>query len=259
MRRVLVPPNALHGEAVILTDPQELHHLLRVLRVKSGDQVECFDGAGNRFLGRVSRCRVREVVVTLERRWQEPMPVLRVTLAQALIKPDRFEWAVQKATELGVDRIVPLMAARTVVRLRADEADRKRLRWERIAREAATQCGRATLPQLDAPQPFAAFAAGLDASRPALVATLAVPTRPLHEAWDGSAGSITIAIGPEGDFTQDEVRLAQRHGAAAVSLGIYTLRSETAALAALAMVQYQQMMRTHTMRTRKDSGVACHP
>ena len=248
MPRVLIPPGALQGDTAIVTDPRELHHLLHVLRVKPGDRLECFDGAGRRAWGRVSRCTAKELVVALERIGQEPATDLHVTLAHALIKPDRFDWAVQKATELGVNRIVPLITQRTTVRLPADGADRKVARWERIVREAAKQCGCATLPLVESPQRFADFASGLDTGGAALLATLEAPTTPIAEALEPLGRQLTLLIGPEGDFTREEVLLGQRHGAKPVSLGVQTLRSETAAVAALAMVRYQQMM-----DQRKDS------
>lgn len=242
MRRVLVPPDALRGDIATVTDPQELHHLLRVLRVKPGDPIECLDGAGARARGTIRRCRADQIVIALEERLAEPVVALRVTLAQSLIKLEHFDWAIQKATELGVDRIVPLITARTVVKIRAEGAERKRLRWQRIAAEAAKQCGRARLPQIDAPQPFAAFAEGIEAGQLTLLATLAGSTVPMAQALRDAGACLTIAIGPEGDFTPEESRLAQRRGAVAVSLGAHTLRSETAAVAALAMVQYHQMI-----------------
>ena len=252
MHRVLISSDALQRGTAILADPREIHHLVRVLRAKPGDSVECFDGAGQRAWGTIGRCSAREVVIALSRCQQDAAPSLHVTLAQALIRVERFEWAIEKATELGVDRIVPLLTQRVTVRMRAEGADRKRARWERIAREAAKQCGRARLPVVDAVQPFDVFAATLEPGRGViLLATLEVPTRPLAEALEPMGERVTLLIGPEGDFTRDEALVGQRHGAILVSLGSHTLRAETASLAALAMVRYQQMIMVQ--QTRKGS------
>jgi 16S rRNA (uracil1498-N3)-methyltransferase len=166
-------------------------------------------------------------------------------LAQALIKPERFEWVVQKATELGVDRVMPVVTARTVVRLGPDQAKHKVARWQRIAREAAKQCGRAKVLRIDTAQPFDQFAPALARYPGVLMPTLLVRAIPLKEGLESikEMASVMALIGPEGDFTRDEVALAQRYGARPVSLGHLTLRSETAAIAMLAILQ-------HTLGTR---------
>jgi 16S rRNA (uracil1498-N3)-methyltransferase len=161
-------------------------------------------------------------------------------LAQALIKPERFDWVVQKATELGVDRVTPLVTERTLVRPMRDSAQRKLTRWQRIAREAAMQCGRSSIPAIDVAQPFDQFAPSLARYSLVLMPTISVTARPLNAELEGlkeAAAAMTL-IGPEGDFTLEEVALAQRYGARAVSLGRLTLRSETAAIATLAILQH---------------------
>ena len=149
MVRVLT--SSREGERVIL-QKDELHHLVRVRREKEGSLFEALDLEG----GVAYRCRLcredkhwfGQIVETLT---NDVEPSLRVTLAQALIKKDKFEWVIQKATELGVSRIIPLITYRTEVRLN-EFRERKRLqRWHRISAEAVKQCGRTKLPQLDPP------------------------------------------------------------------------------------------------------------
>jgi len=176
-----------------------------------------------------------------ERATERPQ-ALAVTLGQSLIQPERFEWVIQKSTELGVDRIIPLLTQRTTVRrLSQEQASKKLARWQRIATEAAKQCGRSRLARIDAPQELAA---ALNASSGAeirvLIATLVGATRPLRSELASLQGCarVLVLIGPEGDFTAEEVALARRAGAHPVSLGRLTLRSETAAIAILAVLQH---------------------
>ena len=169
-------------------------------------------------------------------------------LAQALIRQERFDWVIQKATELGVERIVPLMTAHTVIRPAKGQWPRKVVRWRLIAEEAAQQCGRSTVPAIDTPVPFARFVPSLVRRTGVVMPTLAVASTPLSrqlERWKGADAAIAL-IGPEGDFTRDEAVLAQRYGASLASLGQLTLRAETAAIVTLALLQ-------HTMGTRSVS------
>jgi 16S rRNA (uracil1498-N3)-methyltransferase len=237
---VFVPPHAVTGERITITDPDELHHLLRVRRIRPGEGVECFDGTGRSYLGRIERCGRREAVVRIEQRREGRSWSTRILLGQALIPPEPFEWVVQKATELGADELVPLVTERSVVRPPAQRGERKALRWQRIAREAAKQCGRSTIPRIHPPRPFGEFARTLDRVPLSLIPTLAEGTAALRAALEGvrAPDSLAVLIGPEGDFTPAEVELARRHGARPVSLGPLTLKSETAAVAVLAILRH---------------------
>lgn len=238
--RCMVSAEAIRGSRVVVRDPQEIHHILRVLRARIGDRVECLDGRGSRYEGSVIRCARREIVIGLDHRGPEEVVLpLQLTLAQALIRAERFEWLIQKATELGVTRVAPLMTKRTVIRPMVERSEHKLLRWRRIAKEASKQCGRPNLPSIDPPQPLEGFLPTLQGSD-ALIATLSGEPRPLAEALKPmrTQASLAILIGPEGDFTREEVACAERCGALPVSLGSLTLRSETAALAMLAIVRY---------------------
>ncbi len=221
-----------------MREPERVHHLVRVLRVKLGEMLECFDGRGHGYRGPITHVNHSAVTVDIAERRQEPPPRVPVTLAQALIKPEQFEWAVQKATELGVARILPLVCARSVAQ--GTGASEQRLtRWRRIAEEAAAQSGRCTVPVLEIPQEFhEALDAGASGLR--LLLTLAEPGTSLRALAPQvtAAQAVTILIGPEGDFTPEEVAVAKRSGARVVSLGQATLRSETAAVAVLALVQH---------------------
>jgi len=179
------------------------------------------------------------VTVSIDQQADDPSPRVRLTLAQSLIKPERFAWVIQKATELGVAEIIPVLTSRTTVQPRVTDGTHRLERWRRIAEEAAAQCGRATVPTIASPQPFDTFLKTLNGCT-VLLLTLAEPGPPLVQyvgELDGSH-AVVVLIGPEGDFTPGEVALAKEHGARIAQLGHATLRSETAAVAALAILQH---------------------
>ena len=236
--RVLVPAEAVQGDVVTITEPGRVHHLSDVLRVKVGERLACFDGEGRAWIGPLIRRARRELTVQIEERVTEPDAACRIRLLQALIKPERFDWLVQKATELGVDRIVPVMTARTQARLPQGRAAEKTKRWQRIAEEAAAQCGRLRLPMIEPPQPFERLWTSREHAEWAIIPTLAVEAAPLREVLlsQGRVAEAAVWIGPEGDFTEAEVETAVAHGARPVSLGTRVLKSETAALVTLAVL-----------------------
>jgi len=240
MQRILVPPGTLHAGDVVIRDPGEVHHCVRVRRVQPGDEVECFDGQGRSGRGRVVRAGAREVVVSVAEVRDGAQPAGGLHVAASLIRPSRFDWMIEKLTELGTARITPLVTERTTIRPGRYEATGRLARWRRLAAEAAKQCGGDTVPVIDAPEAFDTFLKGLPAPARVLIPTLAVDAPPLRTAAAGLAGAgmLTVLIGPEGDFTAGEVAAAQARGAQPVSLGRRTLRSETAAIAAAAVLQH---------------------
>ena len=239
MRRVLIPPEAVQGRRVTIDNPSTLHHLRHVLRLKAGDRLECFDGCGRVYRGSIIRSTRREFLIESERESTASVPLLRITLAQSLIRPERFEWILQKATELGAERILPTMTSRTTVRLSQGQGRLRIARWRRIVEAAATQCGRATLPLLEDPQPFERVLGHLGGQE-GLLLTLTEDGASLAEwlRWLQPPAAVMVLIGPEGDFSPEEVARARRHGAHPVRLGSSILRSETAALATLAILQH---------------------
>lgn len=238
MHRILIPPSAIRDDQITVTDRGALHHLVRVLRAKRGETLECFDGRGHGYRGPITHVDPSAVTMDIAQRRQEPPPRVPVTLAQALIKPEQFEWAVQKATELGVARILPLVCARSVAH-GTGASDQRLTRWRRIAEESTAQSGRCTVPVLESPCEFRQAVETADAGVKLLL-TLAEPGAPLSAVAPQvrAATAVTVLIGPEGDFTPEEVAVAKRSGAHVISLGQATLRSETAAVTMLALVQH---------------------
>jgi 16S rRNA (uracil1498-N3)-methyltransferase len=211
------------------------HRLARVLRLGVGDAIELFDGSGRVWPGVIAATDTRLVRVALAPP-SVGLPEPPTVLFAALVRPNRFEWLLEKATELGATAIRPLLTARTAVR--ADEIGRSRLdRWRRIAVEAVEQCGRVTVPALHEPATLA------EALRHA-AGRLVVAAEPAHGRAEplgaivrGVADRpVTLVIGPEGGLTAEEVRAVLDAGGCAASLGPLTLRAETAAVASLAIV-----------------------
>lgn len=236
--RFFVDPVWLRGDEILIDDPSLLHQWTRVLRMTAGDRVLLLDGKGMAAVVQftaIDRRRAQGYVLT--RCYAGGELSIAIDLYLALIRPERFEWALQKAVELGARRIIPVAFARS---LSGDRIDTHRLmRWQRIATEAAEQSGRGRLPEVSAPQPFsAAVVAGGRADL-----ALMLDEQAEHHLRDivtspTSLRQIAIISGPEGGIDPRERRAAIDHGFVAVSLGPRILRAETAPLAALAMLQY---------------------
>jgi 16S rRNA (uracil1498-N3)-methyltransferase len=205
---------------------EEFHHSVRVVRVREGEEVELFDSAGNAAKGVVERLeRDRAVIAAGERIASRESP-LALNLAMSIVQLEKFELVLQKATELGVRSIVPLVTDR--IELRPERYAGKAERWAKIVFEAVKQSGRTAVPFLEAPVPFAEAIA-----RPGVRILLdaeAVPT-PI-ERLDAA----TLFIGPEGGWSDEEMELARHSGCAFQRLGPRRLRAETAAIAAVVLL-----------------------
>lgn len=239
MPRVFVSPEAVSQETILINDAGTVHHLMRVLRLRAGDRLECCDGTGRVYVGTVTRVAERALRVAVERQTIEAPPQPPVLLAQALIKPDRFEWVLEKATELGIARIVPLITARTTIRHPSAAGSARVARWRRILGAASAQCARSIVPSLETPQLFERVVTSLQATY-ALLPTLAEESPSVNHYLPevSTAAHVALLIGPEGDVTPEELCLAKQHGVRTTWLGRLTLRSETAAIAALTLIQH---------------------
>jgi 16S rRNA (uracil1498-N3)-methyltransferase len=213
------------------------HHLVHVLRARAGDTVVLFDGRGSEAEARVVRLWPTELLLQVGEVRRAGRAPVAVGLLVALLKGEKMDWVVQKATELGTARIVPVAAANAVVKLDEARGASRRERWERIAREAARQCGRADVPEIAEVVPFAEALAGatgwrllLDERERGVSLRTLVPAPPPR--------AVTVAVGPEGGFTPDEVAAGRAAGFAPCGLGPRVLRAETAAIAALAVVGF---------------------
>ncbi len=227
MHRCLVRTDALLADTCSL-DREAAHHLHTVLRVRPGAPIMLFDGCGHTRAAIISTAdRHGLVLTTTEPAREQPRPACAITLFACVSKGARMDWTIEKATELGAARIVPVISARTVSR--PSDATR----WARIAEEAARQCGAAWLPAIPAPLPFDAALALATQTLPLFAAVLTPEARPLRDALDAFCTPPAAAgwfVGPEGDFTSAELAALTDGGAIPVSLGPQTLRAETACL-----------------------------
>jgi 16S rRNA (uracil1498-N3)-methyltransferase len=225
----------------------DAHHIQNVLRQKTGDEILLCSSSGLEHICRIKEFLPGQVILSVESsRVNQTEPAYHVTLYQGLAKGDKLDMIVQKAVELGVFRIVPVKCQRSVVQLDPADAARKTARWSRIAAAAAKQCGRGRIPQVAEPLDFTAAVA--EASQAAIrllpwEAERKQGIRAFLEKWPEEANkqplTISLIIGPEGGFTEDEAALAVQSGFQAVTLGQRILRTETAGLAVLAMLAYR--------------------
>lgn len=237
--RFFVAPDSFSGDCVRVADAELARQLARVLRLGAGDRVLLLDGLGLAYeveLSELDRDSVLGRVVASEAAAE---PALALTLYVALLRPERFEWVLQKGTELGVRRFVPVQFARS---LPADRADGKKAeRWRRIIREAAEQSCRGRLPELEAPQSFAAACAAASAADLALLLWegQASPLRDLLRRAGDPPASVAVISGPEGGIAAQELTAAEERGIIPASLGPRIVRAETAPIAAAAAICYE--------------------
>lgn len=236
-RRFFVPQDAIR-DGIANLPPDQAHHLRDVLRLGSGEIVEIFDGAGRGYVGEVdltgSGISVRNLQSVASKSIQT-----RLILATALIKPAKFEWTLQKATELGVHEIIPLRTRLSNIEIADGKIPFRLERWDRIVKEAAKQSRRLDTPRIHAPKPFHDFLAVQKSSSCARFLFY----EQAADLWRPVQGSryeeIVLCIGPEGGWEASEIEQARTAGFEIFSLGPWTLRAETAAVAAVSIIQYQ--------------------
>ena len=228
--------------AMELALPDDLAHQARdVLRLASGDTLRLLDGAGGEYPATITAMDRKRVMVRVgERVAGRADPTVRVVLCQGMLKAAKYEWVLQKGTELGVAAFVPLLCERAVAATE-EASESKRRRWAKIVAEALEQCGGSRLPELAAPRPLMHALAGMPPGTVAMMPWEEAAARPLRAALlDAAAAAggvasvseVRLFIGPEGGFSPGEVALAARAGAIPVTLGPRILRAETAAIAA---------------------------
>jgi 16S rRNA (uracil1498-N3)-methyltransferase len=211
-------------------------HLARVLRLREGAAVIAFDGRGGEFRCEVLSVKGEEVRVRVGPRMSSlPESPLRITLVQAVSRGERMDWTLQKATELGVRTIVPVLSARSVVRLDERQSEKKLRHWQAIVASACEQCGRSIVPEVRMPQEFPRYLAGTPRDGQRFVLS---PSGPASLAGLTSVGPrVELLIGPEGGLDDAELARAADAGFAPVRLGPRVLRTETAGIVALTVLQ----------------------
>jgi len=228
---------------IILSDYTQLHHLRDVLRIKPLQQAAVFDNSGNEYIVRVLEIGARAVKLEIKERRPVKEPGLKITVACAIPKKVKMDDIVDKLTQLGVECIIPLQAERVIVRLDKQKKQERLARWQKIALSAAKQSQRSKLPLIE---PVTGFKDALLAARSfdlKLIPTLEGRRKSLKEVFSGLSGKIgrvMVLIGPEGDFTPDEVTLAKEAGFLPVSLGPLVLRVDTAAVAVVSFIKLNE-------------------
>ncbi len=238
MHRFFVPPQFINGEEARLEGPQA-HQLSRVLRARKGDSLVLLDNLGWEYLVElltISDDRVEARV--LERRPAPSEARLSITLYQGTLKGKKFDWVLQKGTEIGVAGFVPLLCERCVA---LPSEDRSGRRWDCIAREASEQCGRGRMPHLARPIPFRDACRNAPAPSFLLWERAGIPglKEALRSMEPDPPEEVGLFVGPEGGFSSEEVSHAEQHGLLPISLGRRILRGESAGVVAAALLLYE--------------------
>lgn len=237
MSRFYLPPQAWTETPFLEGD--EARHLAQVLRIRNGDSITVFDGLGNHAQARVLSVCKQRVDLMLELAEHKPAPLPEITLAQAIPKGKNMDWIVQKAVELGVTSIQPLITKHTIVSPGDDKAEK----WRRTALEACKQCGQYTLPKIHEPMHFDPWIKSREATELSIIASLTKDALNFRKILAEHTGltSVTLLIGPEGDFSADETTTAIGNEFIPISLGELVLRVETATVFCLSAVRYHYL------------------
>lgn len=228
-------PEALPSGTTITLNDNAARHAINVLRLHIGAPLELFDGHGNAFAARLEQRNPARVRI-IEAHPVSPTPALNIELMQALSRSTKMDWVIQKAVELGASVITPVTAARSVLRVDAKKAEKKRTHWHSIAVSACEQCGRNWLPTIHAPT---ALNKALTSNTGAALKLMLDGEAPASSLAASAPSHTRVLIGPEGGLTAAEKDLAVAAGFTPVRLGPRVLRTETAAIVSLAVLQYQ--------------------
>jgi 16S rRNA (uracil1498-N3)-methyltransferase len=245
MRRFYLPPHECRGDCLALTGG-EARHAAEVLRLRPGDDAAILDGEGREFSCRVETVERKQIRLKVLQTAASPAAACAITLVQAIPKGKILESIIQKATELGVSRIIPLLSERVTTHLEGESVERKAERWLQTAVEAIKQCGQRWLPKVEPPVSLPALLARAEKPDLALFGALQPGARHPREYFlqyerehRRRPASLVAWIGPEGDFSQAEVKSIAKSGALPMTLGPLILRSETAALYTLSIFNYE--------------------
>jgi 16S rRNA (uracil1498-N3)-methyltransferase len=241
MRRFTLAPDRIQGDRVTF-DPEESRHMARVLRLRPGDIVVAGDGAGHDYTVRLETLGPTATGTILGVSTNRAESPLALTVVQGVPKGDRMEEIVRALTQLGVQRVAPALTERVVVRLEPGRWRERARRWQRVAREAAKQCGRAVVPEVEPPAPLAERLALADTVELALCLWEG-EAEPLGAVLDRAAArsprSIAVLVGPEGGLARAEAAAARQRGWHLAGLGPRILRTETAGPAVAALLQFR--------------------
>lgn len=245
MHRFYLPPEQCRDRELTL-DGREAHHALHVLRVRQGERVSVLDGAGRELLCEVESTGREKVRLKVAQENVAPPLPWQITLLQAVPKGKIMESIIQKATELGAHRIVPILSDRVVTQLDDESASSRSEKWRQAAIEAIKQCGSAWLPQVEVPVSPKDYLARNERFELPLIASLQSDRRHPREYFETfrreknrAPATVCVWVGPEGDFTPAEMSAVKSAGALPITLGRLVLRSDTAAIYSLSVLNYE--------------------
>src|SRR4030043_45161 len=240
MPRFYVPQPQIKNE-MLRIEGDEVRHIRRVLRLKAGDEIIVFDGSGKEYEGTIVEERPFSVVIRIQNIFSSKREShLEITLAQSLLKGEKMDYLIQKGTELGVKEIIPFFSSRSVPILEKSRRLKRRYRWERIAIEASKQCGRGVIPKIEPLQDYSEMLQNIPPDFLRLILWEKEGAR-LKEVLAGLKEKVKILfiVGPEGGLSQEEVVHAKEKSFIPITLGKRILRSETASLCLLSILQYE--------------------
>jgi 16S rRNA (uracil1498-N3)-methyltransferase len=240
MTRFYVPQPKIE-EGMLKIEGSEVRHIRRVLRLKTGDEITVFDGSGKDYEGTLVELGSTSVVIKVQKIFSPPRESsLKVTLAQSLLKGEKMDYLIQKVTELGITEIVPFFSSRSIPLLEKSGRLKRYHRWEKIAIEASKQCGRGMVPQI---VPLKDYSEMLQIGSSDSLPLILWEKRGarLKEVLEESKErkKVFFIVGPEGGLSEEEVDQARKMGFLPVTLGTRILRSETASLCFLSILQYE--------------------
>ena len=246
LHRFYLPPECWEESNPAL-DPADAHHAADVLRLGVGDSLTIFDGQGREASASLTEVTRKRAHLAIGEHRTTLKPGCAITLAQAVPKGKNMDLVIQKAVELGASNLIPLLSERTVVRLEGPgDAARKQERWQSIAVEACKQCGQNWMPKVGLPRTMKEFFSALPSVDLLLIASLQPHSRSIKEVLNSFAkahgtlpASVVILIGPEGDFTPEEIAQALAGGVVPITLGPIILRTETAAIYSLSVLGHE--------------------
>ncbi len=238
MPRFYVPNPSIKNDILKIEGP-EVRHIIKTLRLKPGDWITVFDGLANDYEGVIIEEKKGSVSINIKNILPSPKePPIDITLAQSLLKGEKMDYLIQKAVELGVKEIIPFISSRTIPDYDRSKSQKRQIRWEKIAKEASKQCGRGVIPKIS---PIKSYSEVLDLSSPSSFNILLWEKNgiKLKDILKEKRDKIFFIVGPEGGISPDEVEQAKTKGFIPVSLGKRILRSETASLCFISIIQYE--------------------
>jgi 16S rRNA (uracil1498-N3)-methyltransferase len=224
----------------IIMDDFAAHHALKVMRLKTNDQLILFNGDGSDFTGQVIRISKRRVEVSIKSKKNiKNESNLKVILLQALTSSEKMDLIIQKTTELGISEIQPIICERSIVKIKNEKIEKKLSHWRQVSIAACEQCGRAKIPTIHKPENIIKYLEKTESKKDTKIILSPEATKSLNNFIPNMKQDIKVLIGPEGDFTKQELDFSIQKGFSPIKIGPRILRTETASMCILSILQYK--------------------